>query len=107
MLMIYRQSIYLCQKDLFQSDPSGLLPSILQVIKGLNEEQKKMENLVRLRILSIDVFNFILFLQSNSAISDLKYHSYEPLNFSEMKIVTPLLMLLLALVEVVFCTFIR
>ena len=79
MLMMYRQSIYLCQKDLFQSDPSGLLPSILQVIKGLNEEQKKMENLVRLRILSIDVFNFILFLQSNSAISDLKYHSYEPL----------------------------
>ena len=68
-----------------------------------------MENLERLCILSMNVFNFILFVQSNSnsAISDLRYRSHEPLNFSEMKIVTPLItLLLLALVEVAFCTFI-
>ena len=58
-------------------------PSKLQVIK-------KMENLVRLRILS------------NSAISDLKYYSHKPLDFSEMKIVTPPITLLLEIVEVVF-----
>ena len=62
---------------------------ILQVIKVLNEEEKKIENLVRLGILSMNVFNFILFMQSNSnsAVSDLKYHSHEHLNFSEMKTV--------------------
>ena len=64
-----------------------------------------MENLVRLRILSMDVSNFIFFAQSNSnsVISDLKYHSHKPLNFPEVKIVTPLITLLLTLVEVVFC----
>ena len=37
-----------------------------------------MENLLRLRILSINIFNFMLFVQahSNSAML-LKYHSYE------------------------------
>ena len=67
-----------------------------------------MENSV-LRILSMNVFNFILFFysNSNSAISDLKYRSHEPLNFSEMKIVIPLItLLLIALADVVFCTFI-
>ena len=65
-----------------------------------------MENLVRLRILLINVFN--LFISCNQ-IQILQYLIYwhEPLNFSEMKIVTRLVtLLLLALVEVVFCPFI-
>ena len=67
-----------------------------------------MENFVRLRILSVNVFNFVLFVQSNSnsAISDLKYHSHKSSNFSETKIGTLLItLLLIALVEVVFCAF--
>ena len=67
-----------------------------------------MENFARLRILSVNFFNFVLFVQSNSdsATSDLKYHSHKPLNFSEKKIVTLLIkLLLLALVEDVFCAF--
>ena len=73
------------------------------------KKKKKMENSVRLLILSMNVFNFILFFysNSNSTISDLKYHSHKPLNFSEMKIVIPLItLLLIALAKVVFCTFI-
>ena len=35
---------------------------MFQVIKGLNKEEKKMENLVRLSILLINVFDFILFV---------------------------------------------
>ena len=54
---------YICVKSRsFSQTLQVFPPSVLQVIKGLNEEEKKMENLVRLRILLMNVFNFILFV---------------------------------------------
>ena len=65
-----------------------------------------MENLVRLRILPM--FSILFFLRDQIQILQylIERITCKPLNFSEMKIVTPLITLLLALVEVVFCAFI-